>query len=114
MVPITPLTILGYSPSRALADKRGTWNLGKANRSLPKVRGYSHSRRGRLTDMLEEFGRPVLQSPLAPRSKPPVLARAAMRSRESCFRVWAALSRFVDEGAMIRKEYEYRRNELVV
>ena len=69
---------------------------------------------GRLTDLLEKFGCPVLQPPRAPLSKPPVLATAAMRFRESCFRLWAALSRFVDEGSMIRKEYEYRRNELVV
>ena len=34
MVPIIPLTTLGYSPSQALAHKRGTWNLGKASRSF--------------------------------------------------------------------------------
>jgi hypothetical protein len=73
---------------------------------------------GAVDRFVGKIWRPSSATARAPPSKPPVLARAAMLFRgsrkaspnESCFGVWAALSRFVDKGSIIRKECEYRRN----
>ena len=96
--------------------ERGTWNLGKASRCVcrrwcaatPIILIHAG---GALDRFVGRIRTPSSATAARSPSKPPVLARAAMLFRgsrkaspnESCFGVWAALSRFVDKGSIIRK-----------